>query len=66
MCDEAFNKCFLRFCCIPDFKKTQKMCGKIISEDPFSLRYVPDQYKTYQMCNKAVDVCLATLKFLPE
>ena len=46
MCDEAFNKCFLRFCCIPNFKKTHKMCGKIIAEDPFSLRYVPDQYKT--------------------
>ena len=31
------------------------MCDKIISDDPFSIRYVSDQYKTQQMCDKAVD-----------
>ena len=40
------------------------MCGKIISDDLFSIRYVPDQYKTQQMCDKAVDDCLAPLKFV--
>ena len=43
-----------------------EMCDKIISENPFSLRYVPDQYKTEQMCDKAVDNCLAALKFVPD
>ena len=40
------------------------MCNSIISEDPFSIRYIPDQYKTQQMCDKAVDDCLAALKFV--
>ena len=39
---------------------------KVISEDPFSIRYVPDQYKTKQMCDEAVDVCLAALEFVPD
>ena len=42
------------------------MCNSIISEDPFSIRYVPGQYKTQQMCDKAVDDCLATLKLVPD
>ena len=51
---------------IPDRYKTQEMCDRIISDDPFSIRYVPDQYKTQQMCDKAVDDCLAALKFVPD
>ena len=31
---------------IPNWYKTQEMCDRIISEDPFSLRYIRDQYKT--------------------
>ena len=42
------------------------MCHRIISDDPFSIRYVPDQYKIQQMCDKAVDDCLAALKFVPD
>ena len=41
-------------------------CNSIISEDPFSIRYVCDQYKTPQMCDKALDDCLAALKFVPD
>ena len=37
------------------------MCDKIISDDPFSLRYVPDQ-----MCDKAFDDYLTALKFVPD
>ena len=40
------------------------MYDKIISKNPFSLRYVPGLYKTRQMCDKAVDNCLAALKFV--
>ena len=38
----------------------------VISEDPFSIRYVPDQYKTQQMSDDAVDDCLPALKFVPD
>ena len=44
----------------------QEMCDRIISEDPFSIKYVPDQYKTQQMWDEAVDDCLAALKFVPD
>ena len=44
---------------------TQEMCNSIISENPFSARYVSDQWKGEQMCDKAFDDCLATLKFVP-
>ena len=45
---------------------TQEMCNSIISENPFSARYVSDQCKGQQMCDKSVDDCLATLKFFPD
>ena len=46
--------------------KTQQMCDRIISDDPFWIRYVPDQYTTQQMCDKAADDCLAVLKLVPD
>ena len=42
------------------------MRERIISDDPFSIKYVPDQYKTQQMCNKTVNDCLSALKFVPD
>ena len=39
-------KVFLRFSYVPDRYKTQEMYNRIISDDPFSIRYVSDQYKT--------------------
>ena len=42
------------------------MCNKVISADPFSIRYVPDQYKTKQMCDETVYDCLAALEFVPD
>ena len=41
------------------------MCDRIISDDPFSIRYVSNQYKTEQMCDEAVDDYLVALKFVP-
>ena len=45
------------FSCIfmSDQYKSQEICGRIISDYPFSLRYDPDQYSTQQMCDRAVD-----------
>ena len=60
------NKCFLAysFFYISDQYKTQEMCDRIISDDPFSIRCVPSQYKTQQMCDKAIYV--AALKCVPD
>ena len=42
------------------------MCERIISEDPFSIRYAPDQNETQRMCDEAVDDCLTLLKFVSD
>ena len=42
------------------------MWDRIISDDPFWMRYVPDQYKRQQIFDKAVDDSLAVLKFVPD
>ena len=31
---------------IPDQYKTQEMCGRVASEDPFLTLYCPDKYQT--------------------
>ena len=56
------------FSCIfmSDQYKSQEICGRIISDYPFLLRYDPDQYSTQQMCDRAVDDWLAALKFVPD
>ena len=57
---------FFVFDSIPNRYKTHEMCNSIISEDPFSVRFVPDQYNTQQMCDKTADDCPAALKFVPN
>ena len=37
---------------------------KVVSKEPFMLKYYLDKYKTQEMCDKAVDVCLPTLKLV--
>ena len=54
------------FYSILDQYKTQEMCDRVVSEDPFSLRYVPNQYKTHKICEKAVDDGVTALKFVPD
>ena len=49
---------FFVFDSIPNQYNTQEMSSSIISEDPFSIRYVLDQYKTQQMCDKTIIVQL--------
>ena len=51
---------------ITDRYKTQEMCDRVVSEDPFLIVYCPDKYKTQRMCEEAVDDCLAALKFIPD
>ena len=41
MCDEALNRCYFVFDCIPDRYKTQEMCDIVVSEDPFLIVHSP-------------------------
>ena len=52
MCNKAVNKYVLGFDYIPDWYKTQEMCERTISEDPFLLAYCPDKYKTQKSVMK--------------
>ena len=40
------------------------MCYKLVSNDPYMLKYCLDRYKTQEIGDKAVDVFLPTLKFV--
>ena len=31
------------------------MCDRVVSEDPFILKYCLDRYETQKMCDEAVD-----------
>ena len=42
------------------------MCDKIISENPFMLKYCHDRYKTKETCDKVVDDFLPALRFVPD
>ena len=46
MFDKAVNMCFFIFDSISDWYKTQQMCERIVSEDPFLIVYCPDKYET--------------------
>ena len=55
---------FFVFDSIPDWYKTQKICDRVVSKDPFLVLYCPDKYKTQRVYDEAVDNCLAALKFV--
>ena len=57
---------FFVFDSIPDQYKTQEMCDRVVSEDPFLIVYCPDKYKTQRMCDEAVDDSLVALKLVPD
>ena len=42
------------------------MCDKIVSENPFMLKYFPCKYITQKICEEAVDNFLPTLSFVPD
>ena len=57
---------FVVFDSIPNQYKTQEMCDKVVSEDPFLIVYCPDKYKTQRMCDEAVDDSLAALRLISD
>ena len=42
------------------------MCEKMVSEDPFNLKYCHDRCKTQKMCDKAADGFLPALRFVAD
>ena len=42
------------------------MCEKMVSEDPFNLKYYHDRCKTQKMCDKAADGFLPALRFVAD
>ena len=42
------------------------MCDKIVTENPFMLKYCPDKYMTQKMCDEVVDDFLPTLNFVRD
>ena len=63
---KAVHPCTFEFDSVPDQYKTHEMCDKVVSEEPFMLKYCLDRYKTQEMHNKTVDACLLALKFVPN
>ena len=53
-------KILLKYC--HDIYKTQEMCNKAVSEDPFMLKSCHDRFKT----NKADDDFPSAIKFVPD
>ena len=43
MCDRAVNTCPFIFDSVSDCYKTQEMSNKVISEEPFTLKYYYDK-----------------------
>ena len=46
--------------------KTQEICEKTVSKDPFTLKWCPCRCVTQEKCKKAVDAYILTLKFVPS
>ena len=55
---------FFEFVSIPNCYKTQEMCDRIVSENPFMIVYCPDRYQTQRVCDEAVHGCQAVLKLV--
>ena len=68
MCDIAVTRCYFLldwyFVLFLRGIKTQEMCDRVVSEDPFLIVYCSDTYKTQRMCNQANDDSLAALKLI--
>ena len=51
---KLFNTCTFVCDFVPNRYMTQEMCDKVVSEEPFMLRYCVDRYKTQEICDIAV------------
>ena len=55
---------FFIFISISDRCKTQDICDRVVSENPFLIVYCPDKYETPRMCDEVVYDCLVASKFI--
>ena len=62
---KAVDTCPFVFDSVPDQYKTQEMCDKAFTNDPFMI-YCLYRYKTQEMCDEAVDDFLSALKSFPD
>ena len=46
--------------------KKKENFDKVVSKNPFMVKYCLDRYNTQEMCDKTVDSFLPTLKFVPD
>ena len=49
---------------VPGHFKTEKMCKKVVEDDPYTLEFVPD-HLNMKMCNKAVRIEPPSLVYIP-
>ena len=63
MCDKAVDTCQFVSDSVLDWYITQLLSDKILSENPYLLRYCPDKYKTQKMRSNAVNICLLYWNF---
>ena len=56
---------FFVFESIPNQYKTQELCDRVVSEQPFLIVYCPNYNITQKLCDEAVDDPLATFHLLP-
>ena len=52
--------------CVKIKYKTQEICEKTVSKDPFTLKWCPCRCVTQEKCKKAVNAYILTLKFVPS
>ena len=66
MCDKAVDDYSIALEFVPERYKSKEISDKIISENPFMLKYCHDKYITQKMCDEVVDDFLPTLNFVPD
>ena len=59
-CDEAVDTCPFVFASVPDRYITQELWDKVVSEDPFMLKYWHDKYKTQKCVIKLLILIFVT------
>ena len=66
MCDKAVDKFPIVLDSLTDQDKTQEISDKLVSDDPFRLKYCHNKYRTQEMSYKTVDDFLPALKLVPD
>ena len=66
MCDKAVDNYFNVFHSVPIRYKTQEMCDRVPSEDPFILTFSSDRYKTQKVCDETFNYFLTAFKSFPD